>query len=75
MEALDIFTVRDFCRRAGKLLRHSEHGRLALITKHGRPAILGVPFDERLPRLAARVGKIADAIGAALPAPESAGPK
>ena len=30
------------------LLRDAEHGKLALITKHGRPAILAVPFDERL---------------------------
>ena len=48
MEPLDIFTVRDLRQRTGELLRDADQGRLALITKHGRPAILAVPFDERL---------------------------
>lgn len=29
-------------------MRDAENGHLALITKHGRPAILAVPFDARL---------------------------
>jgi prevent-host-death family protein len=48
MEPLDVFTVRDLRQRSGDLLRDAEQGKLALITKHGRPAILAVPFDERL---------------------------
>ncbi len=48
MEPLDIFTVRDLRQRSGDLLRDAEQGRLSIITKHGRPAILAVPFDERL---------------------------
>jgi prevent-host-death family protein len=48
MEPLDVFTVRDLRQRSGDLLRDAEQGRLALITKHGRPAILALPFDERL---------------------------
>ena len=48
MDPLDVFSVRDLRQRSGKLLRDAENGRLALITKHGRPAILAVPFDERL---------------------------
>lgn len=48
MEPLDVFTVRDLRQRSGDLLRDAEEGRLALITKHGRPAVLAVPFDERL---------------------------
>lgn len=48
MEPLDIFTVRDLRQRSGDLLRDAEEGRLSVITKHGRPAILAVPFDERL---------------------------
>lgn len=48
MEQFDIFTVRDLRERTGDLLRDAEAGRLALITKHGRPAFLAVPFDERL---------------------------
>lgn len=48
MEPLDVFTVRDLRQRSGDLLRDAEEGRLAVITKHGRPALLAVPFDERL---------------------------
>jgi prevent-host-death family protein len=48
MEPLDIFTVRDLRQRSGELLREAEEGRLTLITKHGRPTILALPFDERL---------------------------
>ena len=29
-------------------MRDAENGHVALITKHGRPAILAVPFDARL---------------------------
>ncbi len=48
METLDVFSVRDLRTRSGDLLRDAESGQLALITKHGRPAILAVPFDRRL---------------------------
>ena len=48
MSSVDVFTARDLRQRAGELLRDAESGRLAVITKHGRPAILAVPFDERL---------------------------
>lgn len=48
MEELDVFTVRELRNRSGDLLRDAEAGTLSLITKHGRPAILAVPFDERL---------------------------
>ena len=48
IKELDVFSVRDLRLRSGKLLRDAEEGRLAVITKHGRPAILALPFDERL---------------------------
>lgn len=48
MQDLDIFSVRDLRTRSGDLLKDAEQGRLSLITKHGRPAILAVPFDHRL---------------------------
>lgn len=35
-------------QRSGDLVREAEEGRLSLITKHGRPAILALPFDEWL---------------------------
>jgi antitoxin (DNA-binding transcriptional repressor) of toxin-antitoxin stability system len=35
-------------RRTGDLMRNTEEGNLSIITKHGRPAILAVPFDDHL---------------------------
>jgi prevent-host-death family protein len=47
-EPFDVFTVRDLRNRTGDLMRDAKEGRLSIITKHGRPAILAIPFDERL---------------------------
>ena len=48
MEPVDVFTVRDLRARTGDFLRDAEEGRVSVVTKHGRPVILAVPFDERL---------------------------
>jgi prevent-host-death family protein len=48
MDQIDVFSVRDLPNRSGDLLKDAEAGQISLITKHGRPAILAVPFDERL---------------------------
>ena len=45
---VDVFSMRDLRQRSGELIKKAEDGHLALITKHGRPAILAVPFDDRL---------------------------
>lgn len=47
-EPFEVFSVRDLRNRASDLIRDAEEGKLAIITKHGRPAILAVPFDDRL---------------------------
>ena len=48
LEPIDIFTVRERRQRSGDLLRNAESGHLALVTKHGSPAFITVPIDERL---------------------------
>ena len=48
MNPVDVFTVRELRQRSGELLKDAEEGRIALVTKHGRPALLAVPFDQRL---------------------------
>jgi prevent-host-death family protein len=48
METLAAFSVGDLRTRSGDLLRDAELGDVAVITKHGRPAILAVPFDRQL---------------------------
>lgn len=45
---MDTFTVRDLRERTGELIRDAEAGRLSVITKHGRPVFIAVPFDELL---------------------------
>ena len=50
MDPLKVFSARDLRLRSGELLQEAEDGRLSILTKRGRPAILAVPFDERLLR-------------------------
>jgi len=47
---MDTFTVRDLRERTGELIRDAESGKLSVITKHGRPVFLALPFDELLLR-------------------------
>ena len=51
MASFGVLSARDLRQRSGKLFKGVEEGRLVLITKHGRPSILAVPFDERLLKL------------------------
>ena len=48
MERVSVFSVRDLRQHSGKLIKDAERGQLAVITKHGRPTIVAVPFDETL---------------------------
>lgn len=43
---MDVFTVRDLRERTGELIHNAEAGKLSLVTKHGRPVFLAVPFNE-----------------------------
>lgn len=42
------FTIRELRERSGDLSREAEEGRLALVTRHGRPLFVSVPFTEDL---------------------------
>ena len=52
---MDTFTIRDLRERTGDLVRDAEQGKLSLVTKHGQPVFLAVPFDETLLREGVRV--------------------
>jgi prevent-host-death family protein len=43
---MDTFTVRDLREHTGTLIHDAEEGKLSLITKHGRPVFLAVPFTQ-----------------------------
>jgi len=45
---MDVFTARELRNHSGELLNDAELGKLSLITKHGKPAFLAVPFDEKM---------------------------
>ena len=45
---MDTFTIRDLRERTGELVRDAEEGKLSLITKHGQPIFVAVPFDDVL---------------------------
>lgn len=45
---MDTFTVRDLREHTGTLIHDAEAGKLSLVTKHGRPVFLAVPFTEEL---------------------------
>ena len=51
---MDTFTVRDLREHTGVLIHDAEIGKLSLITKHGRPIFLAVPFTEELLSLGLR---------------------
>ncbi len=42
------FSIRDLRERTGELVRNAEAGQLALISKHGKPLFVAVPFDENI---------------------------
>ena len=45
---LEVFSVRDLRLRSNDLVREAEAGRVSVITKRGRPAVVAVPFGTRL---------------------------
>lgn len=48
MKPLDVFTVRDLRQRSGDLLHVALQAKLALISKHGRTAILAILMPKPL---------------------------
>lgn len=48
---MQAFSIRELRERSGELSREAEEGRLALITRHGQPLFLSVPFTEDLLQL------------------------
>ena len=45
---MQTFTIRDLRDRTGELVRDAEAGKLSIVTKHGQPVFVAVPFDENL---------------------------
>lgn len=52
---MNIFTIRDLTEHTDELIRDAEEGKLSIVTKHGQPVFLAVPFDETLLKEGVRV--------------------
>ncbi len=52
---IDVFSIRDLRVNTSAMVRDAEEGHVAIITKHGKPAALTVPFDLRLLQLGIEV--------------------
>ena len=51
---MEAFAIRDLREHTGELVRNAESGALSLVSKHGKPLFIAVPFSEKL--LGAGVG-------------------
>ena len=45
---MEAFTIRDLRERTGDLVRGAEAGVLSVVTRHGQPVFVAVPFDDTL---------------------------
>ena len=42
------FAVRDLREHTGELVRNAEEGRYSIVSKHGKPLFVALPFDDAL---------------------------
>jgi prevent-host-death family protein len=49
------FTIRDLRDRTADIVRDAEAGKLSVVTRHGQPVFVAVPFDEILLQEGVRV--------------------
>lgn len=47
---MQTFSIRDLREHADDIVREAKSGRLSVVTKHGEPIFLAVPFDDALLR-------------------------
>lgn len=47
---MQTFTIRELRERSGDLSREAEEGRLSIVTRHGQPLFVSVPFTDELLR-------------------------
>jgi prevent-host-death family protein len=45
---MEAFAVRDLREHTGALVRNAESGQLSVVSKHGKPLFVAVPFNEAL---------------------------
>jgi predicted HTH domain antitoxin len=53
---MQTFSIRDLRDRSGELTREAEEGRLSLVTKHGQPLFVTLPFTDLVMEHGVRFG-------------------
>ena len=48
MQSFQVYSARELRNLSGEVIQQAEQGNLGLITKHGKPAMLTIPFNEAL---------------------------
>jgi len=46
MQSFNVYTARDLRNLSGEVIHQAEEGKLGLVTKHGKPTMLTIPFDD-----------------------------
>ncbi|MDR1424470.1 MAG: type II toxin-antitoxin system prevent-host-death family antitoxin [Azoarcus sp.] len=57
---MQTFSIRELRERSGELSREAEAGHLALVTRHGEPLFVSVPFTEELLQMGVHVALAVD---------------
>ena len=45
---MESFAIRDLREHTGELVRNAEEGRYSVISKHGKPLFVALPFDDAM---------------------------
>jgi prevent-host-death family protein len=45
---LESFAIRDLREHTGELVRNAENGQFSVVSKHGKPLFVALPFDDRM---------------------------
>jgi prevent-host-death family protein len=45
---MESFAIRDLREHTGELVRNAENGQYSVISKHGRPLFIALPFDDAM---------------------------
>ena len=48
MQSFQVYSARELRNLSGEVIQQAEKGQLGLITKHGKPAMLTIPFDDKV---------------------------
>jgi prevent-host-death family protein len=79
---MEAFAIRDLREHTGELVRNAEQGRCSVVSKHGKPLFVALPFDDDLLKAGVNValadklvqsGELSVAAGAKLAAMTYAG--